>query len=114
MYGMAGSDLGVRIRRARERKRWSQQELADELSKLRPDKPPVGVRSVGRWERDEAVPRGDLGALEYVLGVDLSADREELDATEPALMSIPDLTPELQAEFRRMYRESLQGRQRAG
>src|SRR5262249_27062052 len=106
MYGMAGSDLGVRIRRARERKRWSQEELAAALD--------VGARSVGRWERGEAVPRSSIGALEQVLGGDLSDDAEALDATERALMSIDGLPPELQAEFRRMYRESLQGRQRAG
>ncbi len=59
MYGMAETDLGTRIRRARERKRWSQEQLAAALG--------VGTRSVGRWERGEAVPRSSLGALEAAL-----------------------------------------------
>ena len=59
MYGMAESDLGVRIRRARERKRWTQQELADALD--------VSLRAVGGWERGEVVPRNSLGALEAAL-----------------------------------------------
>jgi transcriptional regulator with XRE-family HTH domain len=59
MYGMAETDLGTRIRRARERKRWSQVQLAAALG--------VGTRSVGRWERGEAIPRSSLGALEAAL-----------------------------------------------
>lgn len=62
---LTAPDLGTRIRRARERKRWTQQRLADELD--------VSVRAVGSWERDEVVPR-IIGALEQVLGVDLTSD----------------------------------------
>jgi ribosome-binding protein aMBF1 (putative translation factor) len=65
---MAGTDLGTRIRRARERKRWSQQDLADAIG--------VAVRTVGSWERGEAVPRNALGALEDVLGMDLTGEQE--------------------------------------
>ena len=68
---MSDTDLGLRIRRARERKRWSQQELADALG--------VGSRSVGRWERGEAVPRSSIGALEEVLGVNLDTDPDEVE-----------------------------------
>src|SRR5215472_4152197 len=67
---MADSDLGTRIRRARERKRvtgkpMTQQQLADAIG--------ASVRAVGSWERGEAVPRSAIGALEAVLG-DLSGE----------------------------------------
>jgi transcriptional regulator with XRE-family HTH domain len=75
IYGMANSDLGMRIRRARERKRWSQEQLAAALG--------VGVRSVGRWERGEAGPRNAIGALEEVLGVDLSGNGGTPVFTDP-------------------------------
>lgn len=34
----------------------------------------VGVRSIGRWERGEAVPRSSIGAIELLLGISLSAN----------------------------------------
>jgi ribosome-binding protein aMBF1 (putative translation factor) len=71
---MAASDLGTRIKRARERRRWSQQQLAAALD--------VGVRSVGRWERGEAVPRSAIGALEQILRVDLTNAGEDPDVLE--------------------------------
>lgn len=52
---------GQEIRRAREARRWTQEELARELG--------VGTRSIGRWERGEAVPRSAIGALQQVLGL---------------------------------------------
>lgn len=105
---MAGSDLGTRIKRARERMRWSQQRLADELG--------VGVRSVGAWERGEAVPRNALGALEAVLAPYFTADEPTLppppppptDPTELKLwdLAIQDMSPaeawELIEEYRRL------------
>ena len=68
MYGMAPDDLGTRIRRARERKRWSQAQAASAIG--------VGVRTWGRWERGEAAPRSAIGALEDVLGVSLTSDED--------------------------------------
>ena len=65
---LTASDLGTRIRRARERKRWTQQQLADELG--------VSLRAVGNWERDESVPRNTIGALEELLGIDLTGPEE--------------------------------------
>ena len=66
---LTASELGTRIRRARERKRWTQQQLADALG--------VSVRAIGNWERDEAVPRNTIGALEELLAVDLTNDEPE-------------------------------------
>jgi len=112
MYGVTPADLGTRIRRARERKRWTQQELADALPPDQQGRRP-SIRSVGRWERGDSVPRGVIGALEVVLGTDLSSATEP-DPTEQALISLPDLPEDLRAEFLRMYRESPAGRKRAG
>ena len=58
--------LGTRIRRARERLRWTQQRLADALS--------VSVRTVNDWENDRTQPRSSIGALEDVLGVSLDSE----------------------------------------
>jgi len=56
--------LGTRIRRARERARLSQVELAKAVG--------ASVRAVGDWENDRRKPRNRLGAIEQVLDVDLS------------------------------------------
>ena len=55
--------IGTKIRRARERKRMSQEELAEA----------VGVHrvTVSQWEADRAYPRNRIGALEEVLGISL-------------------------------------------
>src|SRR5258708_7890925 len=56
--------LGLRIRRARERRHWGQQQLADAVG--------VSLRTVGAWERGEvSAPRASIGPLEDVLGVSL-------------------------------------------
>lgn len=56
--------LGQRIRRLREAKRFSQQELATVLG--------VSMRTVSNWERDKNLPMNRLGALEQVLGASLT------------------------------------------
>lgn len=61
---MAPDSLGVRIRRARERKHWTQVQLAAAVG--------VSARAVGDWERDVKAPRNRLGALEQVLDADLT------------------------------------------
>lgn len=94
MYGMAPDDLGLRIRRARERKRWNQQQLADAIG--------VGVRSVGRWERG-TVPRNAIGALEDVLGVDLTSTAAP-DPVVEAILGL-DLPPAVAAKLIERYRE---------
>jgi transcriptional regulator with XRE-family HTH domain len=53
--------LGTRIKRARERRRWTQQQLADALR--------VDRKTVDNWENGRAYPRSSLGAIEDVLGV---------------------------------------------
>jgi transcriptional regulator with XRE-family HTH domain len=73
MSGMATDPhLGTRIRLARQRLHWSQQQLADATG--------VDVKTVRNWERTGRV-RNRQGAIEAVLGVSLG-DEDEL-APEP-------------------------------
>jgi len=76
--------LGTRIRRARERARLSQEELATAVG--------ASVRAVGDWENNRRKPRNRLGALEEVLGV-------SLDEPAPA----PRLPPRILDAIRREY-----------
>ena len=64
MDAVVSDSLGMRIRRARERKRWTQAQLARAVG--------VSSRAVGDWERDVKAPRNRMGALEEVLGADLT------------------------------------------
>lgn len=62
---------GEAIKEARERRRITQQELADELG--------VSLRTVGSWERGESVPRSRMGAIRQALDLEGPNDnREEL------------------------------------
>jgi transcriptional regulator with XRE-family HTH domain len=113
IYGMASDDLGTRIRRAREAKGWSQEDLARALPK-RPDGRGTGTRSIGRWERGETVPRGALGALEVVLAPYFTVngtppppptDPHERRIWDLAVQDMdPDAAWEVVAEFRRRRR----------
>jgi len=96
--------IGARIAKRRHVLGLSQEELARRVG--------VARDTVSMWERGRQYPHRHLGKVEEVLGITLSGDT--LDETEQAILSIPDLPPELQDVFRRMYRESLQGRRRAG
>lgn len=56
---MDGRELGWRIRRARERARLTQRELAEAVG--------VDRKTVGNWEAGASSPRSSLGRLETVL-----------------------------------------------
>ena len=60
------SDLGRRIKAARERKGWTQAHLATLMD--------VTHKTVGNWERGETVPQNRLGRLEEVLGPGIDPD----------------------------------------
>jgi transcriptional regulator with XRE-family HTH domain len=84
---MTPDDLGIRIRRARERLDMSQAGLAAAVNR--------SVRAVGSWERGEAVPRNVIGALELVLGTDLTGDGQPSfrpDLADPAEAAIWGMT----------------------
>lgn len=65
---VAPTSPGTVIRRARERRRWTQRQLADELG--------VSIRAVNDWENDRKLPRM-LGDVEHVLGISLSGGEAE-------------------------------------
>ena len=103
---MAVNDLGTRIRRARERKRWSQAQLAAAIG--------VGTRTVGAWERGESEPRNSLGALEELLG-DLTSDGQAdmyTDPDEAALWRLTAFSEDERRKFIAALREAR--RERAG
>jgi transcriptional regulator with XRE-family HTH domain len=80
MSGMAMTppSLGARIRRARERRQLSQEDLARAVG--------ASVRAVGDWENNRRKPRNRLGALEEVLGVSLDGEPEPEPAIPKSLL----------------------------
>lgn len=62
--GMQDMPLGTVIARARQRKRWTQEELAKRLGVTR--------SAVTAWETRNIYPSKTAGAIEDVLGIDLS------------------------------------------
>lgn len=71
--------IGTSIKRARERKRWTQRQLADALG--------VDRKTVDNWENHRTSPRSSIGALEEVLGVSLTG---QPDADPLAAAIIPE------------------------
>lgn len=78
--------IGSKIKRARERLRMSQQQLADALG--------VTQKTIDNWEHDRSYPRSAIGALEDVLGVRLS------DEPEPEPEPEGDQLDQLEAQLR--------------
>jgi transcriptional regulator with XRE-family HTH domain len=66
---MKTPSLGMRIRRARERAKLSQEELATIVG--------ASVRAVSDWENDRHEPRNKLALLEDALNVNLDGTPEE-------------------------------------
>jgi len=81
------TDIGTTIKRARERKRWSQQELANRLG--------VNRKTVDNWENGRTQPASSIGALEDLLGISFS----DADRSPPAR--------ELSERTRQLMREEL-------
>jgi transcriptional regulator with XRE-family HTH domain len=80
----AGTELGTRIKRARERRHWRQADLARALG--------VDVKTVGNWERGQTIPRNRIGAIEETLGVEISGGEPEDEVyTDPVLRAIWEL-----------------------
>lgn len=93
-HGKVTPDAGTRIKRARERRRWSQRQLADALH--------VDRKTVDNWENGRTQPRSRQGAIEEVLGIGL-------DEAEPE----PDVTAELLRRLRAVIRETVPDAKRA-
>jgi transcriptional regulator with XRE-family HTH domain len=85
----AETRIGTKIKRARERKRMSQQELADKLG--------VSRSAVNAWERDRSYPRSSIGALEDILSITIDDEPAAApglvptDEWEAAVLSDHDL-----------------------
>jgi transcriptional regulator with XRE-family HTH domain len=93
MSGMA-TGPGSRIKRARERRRWTQQELAYQLG--------VDRKTVDNWENGRTRPRSSAGAIEAVLGIRLDGADEAPPGTGPVIPAdlerrLAQLTPEERA-----------------
>jgi transcriptional regulator with XRE-family HTH domain len=67
--------IGTKIKRARERQRWTQRQLAAELH--------VNIKTVDNWENGRTSPLNSIGALEAVLGIRLDGDQIEPDSPSP-------------------------------
>lgn len=91
--------LGDRIRRLREQRRWSQQQLADALR--------VSTKTVSNWERGRNDPRNSLGAIEQLFGVDLSAEPAVAEPVEAAVRA-SELHEWRQDEVLSVYKRNLQ------
>ena len=112
----ANPPLGTMIRRARERKRLSQRELAAE-------KLGVSRSAVNAWERDRARPQSSIGALEQVLGIRLDGTPEPepelipVNQWEADTLANPDLPDDVKRAFIldwRRERAAYKARQREG
>jgi transcriptional regulator with XRE-family HTH domain len=97
MGGMADEGtIGTKIKRARERKRWSQRELAAALR--------VDRKSVDNWENGRTYPRSSIGALEAVLGISFDGAPEPdvlapRDPWEQAVLADADLPEHLRHQL---------------
>jgi transcriptional regulator with XRE-family HTH domain len=97
--------IGIVIRRARERKHWTQQQLADAAG--------VSRTTVDAWENNRSWPRNRIGAIEDILGVSLGGEAaparglaagdmwegQELDEWEASVLGDRDLPDELRRQL---------------
>jgi len=97
--GVAAS-TGLAIRRARERKRWRQEDLAAAVG--------VSRNAVDAWENGRTYPNRNVGRIEEVLGISLSAPVPDSvldsviaaeDEWEAGVLTDPDLPPRERREI---------------
>lgn len=103
---MNDEELGRRIKVARQRKGWSQEELGALVG--------VNQRTIGNWERGNHRPQGALPKLEDVLRIDLSTG--EPRGGDPVKVAILDsaLSESAQYELLSHYARLLDEMRRAG
>jgi transcriptional regulator with XRE-family HTH domain len=80
---MDAQEMGRRIRAGRERRQWTQEQLAEAVGVK-------SLRTIGSWERGETVPQNRIGALEFVLDVDLGTGR-----TDTVDVPVPEVAPDI-------------------
>jgi transcriptional regulator with XRE-family HTH domain len=92
---MADAPMGKRIRLRRQALKLTQQELADRLG--------VNRATVSMWERGRQLPQRTEGAIEAVLGISLSGDRDdwydENDPIERGIAEDPRLPEPVRRDF---------------
>ena len=98
--------LGTRIKRARERKRWSQRELAGRVG--------VDRKTIDNWENGRTTPRSSIGALGEVPGVALHQDGITIDEVQAAADRAEALARKLAEQRRSGNDDDDAGREAAG
>lgn len=99
MSVMATEPLGTRIAKRRHQLRLSQEELAERLG--------VNRTSVANWEAGKHYPQRHIGALEQVLGMNLTGQPDAIeprDGFEAELLSLTHLPPGEAERLIEMYR----------
>lgn len=79
---MAADRIGLKIKRARERLRWTQAQLADAIG--------VTQKTIDNWEHDKSYPKSSVGALEDVLAVSLDAGTAQASGLPPLVAANQD------------------------
>ena len=100
--------MGLRIRKRRQELGLTQQQLADRLK--------VAESSVNAWETGKHEPKRKLGAIEAVLGVDLTSEREAFPFATPdeaAIWSMDRFSEDERRALIRALREERASRVRA-
>ena len=82
MDASRSAPIGKTIKRAREKKRWSQQEAADRLG--------VSRSALNAWENDRAYPRSSIGALEDLYGIVIDTEPRPPAVPQSLLKAIAD------------------------
>ena len=90
--GDAPKPIGRTIKRAREKRRWSQKEAADALG--------VSRSTLNKWENDRAYPRSAIGALEELYGISLDEETPRDARVPPELADKPDMVEPVRRRYR--------------
>lgn len=98
------TDLGTTIKRARERLRWTQQQLATAVG--------VSQKTVDNWENGRTAPRSSLGAIEQALNVNLTNGQSVVTFATPdeaLIWSLDRFTEDERHALIRALRETRRG-----
>jgi DNA-binding XRE family transcriptional regulator len=93
---------GLKIKRARERLGWTQQDLGEHVG--------ASHKSVGNWERGKTSPRNRTGAIEAVLGISLNGNgpppETYTDPLEEAIWAETSLPPDVRRDIIQHVRQA--------
>ena len=83
--------VGLKIKRARERLRWTQEQLGAAVG--------VSQKTIDNWENDRRYPRSSIGALEEVLNIDLGVAAELRESLREQVVRLEALARRLRAQL---------------